>query len=124
LGAGAALLLSQIPEQIFANSIFKFADIPIGFQTFPIRTMLGQDFEGTLKTMSGFGYKLVELCSPQGYAGIGFKFLADKKPAEIRKTINDAGLSCPSCHFVFNEMTDKIDDRIEFAHELGLTQMI
>ena len=124
LGIGGALLLSQIPEQIFANSIFKFADIPLGFQTFPIRDMLAKDFDGTLKTMAGFGYKYTEMCSPQGYAQIGFGFLANNKPADIRKTINDAGLECQSCHFGLKEFTDKLDESIAFAKELGLTQMI
>ncbi|HTS45732.1 MAG TPA: sugar phosphate isomerase/epimerase [Puia sp.] len=124
LGLGSALALSQIPEQIFPRSVFKYADIPIGFQTFPIRDMLSKDFSGTLKTMAGFGYKFTEMCSPQGYAQIGFGFLANTKPADIRKTIEDAGLECKSCHFGFPELTDKLDDRIEFAHELGLTQMI
>jgi len=123
-GFGSAFALSQIPQQLFANGIFELTDIPLGFQTFTIRSMLAKDFAGTLKTMAGMGYKLVEMCSPQGYAQIGFGFLANTKPTDIRKTINDAGLTCPSCHFGFNELTDKLDDRIEFAHELGLTQMI
>jgi sugar phosphate isomerase/epimerase len=47
------------------------------------------------------------------------------KTADIKTTINDAGLTCPSCHFGFGEFdADKIDDRIQFAHDLGLTQMI
>ena len=100
-------------------------DIPLGFQTFPIRDRLGKDFSGTLKTMAGFGYRLVELCSPAGYADIGFGFLKDKPAAEIRSIITDAGLSCPSCHFGFGELApDKIDKAIEFARAMGLSQMI
>lgn len=124
IGIGGALALSQIPQQLFSNSFFNFADIPLGFQTFPIRDRLSKDFEGTLKTMAGFGYKYVELCSPQGYKQIGFGFLADKKPAEIKKTINDAGLECHSCHFGMKEFTDKIDETIQFGKDMGLTQMI
>src|ERR1700743_643803 len=41
-----------------------FLNIPLGFQTFPIRDRLGKDLPGTLKTMAGYGYQLVELCSP------------------------------------------------------------
>ncbi|HTQ64571.1 MAG TPA: TIM barrel protein [Puia sp.] len=124
LGLGGAFALSQIPELGFTHEFFKYSDIPIGFQTFPIRDMLSKDFSGTMKTMAGFGYKQLELCSPQGYAQIGFGFLKDMKPADIKKTINDAGLTCQSCHFGFPEMTDKIDERIEFAKELSLSQMI
>ncbi|HEY8733366.1 MAG TPA: TIM barrel protein [Puia sp.] len=123
-GLGAAFALSQLPSSLFAETIRKFSDIPIGFQTFPIRNILSKDFPGTLKMMAGQGYQLVEMCSPQGYAEIGFGPLTNMKPSEMRTIITDAGLSCPSCHFGFPELTDKLDDRIEFAHGLGLTQMI
>jgi sugar phosphate isomerase/epimerase len=75
--------------------------------------------------MAGFGYKLTELCSPAGYETIGFGFLKGKTAQEIKATINDAGLECPSCHYGFAEFApDKIDKTIEFAHGLGLSQMI
>jgi sugar phosphate isomerase/epimerase len=124
-GLGSAFALSQMPVQLFAKTVSKFIDIPIGFQTFPIRDMLGKDFAGTLKTMAGFGYKLTEMCSPTGYAQIGFGFLSNMKTADIKSTITDAGLSCPSCHFGKSELApDKLDKSIEFAHDLGLSQMI
>ncbi|GGA97027.1 sugar phosphate isomerase/epimerase family protein [Puia dinghuensis] len=120
---GAAIGIAQLPEWVKAQTAAM--DIPLGFQTFPIRDRLGKDFAGTLKTMAGFGYRLVEMCSPAGYAEIGFGFLKDKSPQEIRSVINDAGLQCPSCHFGFGELApDKIDKTIEFAHQLGLSQMI
>jgi len=125
LALGGTIALSQMPGNLFAKAFSKYIDIPIGFQTFPIRDMLGKDFSGTLKTMAGFGYKLTELCSPAGYAQIGFGFLGNMKTADIKKTINDSGLICPSCHFGKSELTpDKIDKTIEFAHDLGLSQMI
>lgn len=123
-GVGAAFLLSQMPGFGFANKVPDWLDIPVGFQTFPIREILNKDFPGTLKMMAGYGYKLVEMCSPQGYVDSGFGPLAKLKPSEIKSIINDAGLNCPSCHFGFPELTDKLDDRIEFAQQLGLTQMI
>src|ERR1035438_8521629 len=83
LGLGSAFALSQIPGNLFANTFPKFLNIPIGFQTFPIRDMLAKDFPGTLKTMAAFGYKLTELCSPVGYAQIGFGFLSGMKTADI-----------------------------------------
>jgi sugar phosphate isomerase/epimerase len=124
MGLGAAFVLSQLPKSIFAEKIPEWIDIPVGFQTFPIRDILAKDFPGTLKMMAGHGYKLVEMCSPQGYASIGFGPLVNIKPSEMKSIINDSGLNCPSCHFGFPELTDKLDDRIEFANQLGLTQMI
>lgn len=122
MAAGAVFALSQLPKELFAAA--KANDMPLGFQTFPIRDILAKDFAGTLKMMAGMNYQLTEMCSPKGYATIGFGSLVDIKPAEMRKIINDAGLTCPSCHFGFGELTDTLDDRIEFAHGLGLSQMI
>ena len=123
MAAGATMLLSNLPKHIFAAA--QANDMTIGFQSWTVKDMLGKDFPGTLKMMSGMGYKLIELCSPKGYKDIGFGFLVDMKPSDIRKTINDAGLQCPSCHFGSAEFgDDKIDDSIQFAKDLGLTQMI
>lgn len=123
MGLGGAFALMQLPKELFAAAAAN--DIPVGFQTFPIRDILAKDFSGTLKMMAGMGYKLTEMCSPKGYASIGYGAFVNMKPADIRKTINDAGLSCPSCHFGSGEFSDEnLDDRIEFAHEMGLEQMI
>ena len=122
-GLGAAIILSQLPKELFAAAAAN--DMPVGFQSWTVKDRLGKDFPGTLKTIADMGYKLIELCSPKGYAQIGFGFLGSMPTSDIKKTINDAGLSCPSCHFGFGEFADdKIDESIQFAHDMGLTQMI
>jgi len=121
MGIGGALALSQLPGNLFAEAPYKH---PIGFQTFPIRDMLSKDFSGTLKMMAGLGYEKVEMCSPSGYVDSGFGSLVNMKTPEMRRIINDAGLDCPSCHFTFGELKDKLDDRIEFAQQLGLSHMV
>lgn len=122
MGLGGAFALSQLPKQLLAGAAFN--DMPIGFQTWIVRNMLGKDFAGTLKMVAGQGYQLVEMCSPKGYASLGFGSLVNMKAADMRKIINDAGLSCPSCHFGSGELFDDVDSRIEWSKELGLTQMI
>lgn len=122
VGAGAALALSQLPTELFAHAAFH--DIPVGFQSWTIKDQLSKDFAGTLKMMSSQGYKLIEMCSPKGYATIGFGAFVDMKPADMKKIINDAGLSCPSCHFGSAELFEDVDARIEWAQGVGLTQMI
>jgi sugar phosphate isomerase/epimerase len=120
---GAAIALAQFPSQLFAGA--AASKMPIGFQTFTVRDMLSKDFSGTLKMIAGMGYQLTEMCSPKGYEMIGFGPLVKIKAKDMRSIITDAGLSCPSCHFGFGEFADdKLDDRIEFAKELGLSQMI
>lgn len=122
MGLGAAWTLSNLPARLAAIPAFK--DMPIGFQTFPIRDMLAKDFTGTLKTMAGMGYKLTEMCCPKDYQSIGFGSLVNIQPPDLKKMIDDTGLTCPSCHFGFGGLKDSLDDRIEFAQGLGLSQMI
>ena len=120
---GATFILSKIPSAIFAGA--SASNMPLGFQSWSVKDVLGKDFAGTLKMMADQGYKLIEMCSPKGYATIGFGAFVNMKTTDMRKIITDAGLSCPSCHFGFGEFNgDQLDDRIEFAQQLGLTQMI
>jgi sugar phosphate isomerase/epimerase len=97
---------------------------PYGFQSFAIRDRLSKDFAGTLKEMAAMGYQTIEMCSPKGYAGAGFASMIDMKPADMKKTFEDNGFSCPSCHFTFDEMRKSLDERIEYAKALGLKHMI
>src|SRR2546423_5087384 len=120
---GSAVVLSQIPLNLFSQT-FPKSKHPIGFQTFPIRDMLSKDFSGTLKMMAGLGYQTLEMCSPPGYVGAGFASLVNMKAVDMRRSINDTGLTCHSCHFTFGELKNNLDERIEFSKQLGLTQMI
>ncbi len=122
IGVGASLTLPILPGSFLTQA--KALNIPIGFQTFPIREILAKNFAGTLKMMAALGYQLTEMCSPKGYANIGYGPLVNMKASDMRKIIIDAGLSCPSCHFGFGELIENLDDGIEFAKQLGLTQMI
>ena len=119
----AVLVLSQTSLTALARSA-AYMNMPLGFQSWSVKDRLGKDFPGTLKTMADMGYKLIELCSPAGYKDSGFGFLQAMKPADIKHTIEQAGLHCPSCHFGFAELTDHIDDSISFAKAIGMTQMV
>lgn len=122
MGIGAAFAFSKLPQQLL--SVAMFNNMPIGFQTWTVKDVLVKDFAGTLKMMTGQGYQLVEMCSPKGYVDSGFGPLVNMKASDMRGIITDAGLNCPSCHFGFGELTDDLDGRIEWAHDLGLSQMI
>jgi sugar phosphate isomerase/epimerase len=98
--------------------------LPIGCQLYPVGKMVEQDFAGTLKQIAAIGYKTIELCSPPSYMTSGFAPLAKMKAAEVRKTIEAAGLRCESCHYQFQELKDSLDERVAYAKELGLKQMI
>ena len=97
---------------------------PIGCQTWPVREMIAKDFPGTLKQLADAGFQSIELCSPVGYSEFGFGALAKFKGAELKKIIHDAGLTCVSSHFGIDELRKNQEDRITWAKELGLTQML
>jgi len=98
--------------------------MPLECQTYPVRKMIAQDFPGTLKKLSDAGFRGVELCSPVGYADSGFGGLAKYKGAELKKILSDANLECVSSHFDMNELRKDMAGRIEWAKEVGLTQMM
>jgi sugar phosphate isomerase/epimerase len=97
--------------------------MPIGTQVYPVRKAIGSDFEGTLRNLAGMGYRAIEMCSPQGYKG-DFAPLAELKASELRQKIRAAGLSCVSSHYQFRELKDNLPQTVEYAKELGLTQLI
>jgi len=98
--------------------------MPIGCQTWPVREMIAEDFAGAIKQLSAAGFQSVELCSPVGYVDDGFGGLAKFKGAEIRRILSDAGLTCASSHFSIEELRKNQSDRIAWATDVGLTQMI
>ena len=123
---GAALastaLLSQMPVNMLAAAL-KEEKFSFGFQVWTIRKELNEDFPGTLKKMAAMGYSEVEMCSPLGYSMIGFKPLNEMSGTEMKKIIEDAGLICSSSHFTSKELIDSLDNRIEWASQLGMKQM-
>src|SRR6266436_10379751 len=98
--------------------------LPIGCQTWPVREMIAKDFPGTLKQLAAAGFKSIELCSPAGYTEYGFGGLTKYKGAELKKIINDAGLTCVSSHFGMDELRKNQEGRIAWATDVGLTQML
>lgn len=98
--------------------------MPIGCQTWPVRAMIEKDFPGTIKQLAEAGFETVELCSPVGYADSGFAGLAKYKGAELRRILGDAGVKCVSSHFGIDELRKNQEDRIAWAKDVGLTQML
>lgn len=116
-------LLSQLPNAIFAAAKNKLVTMPIGFQSYVLREDIGKDLTGTLKKMAGMGYEYVEMCSPKGYMG-PFEPLAEYSGQELMQMITDTGMKCHSSHFTWDEMNENLDERIEFANEMGLEHFV
>jgi sugar phosphate isomerase/epimerase len=116
----AAGFLSAGALQLRANPL----GLPIGCQTWPVRQMIAKDFPGTIKVLADAGFQSIELCSPVGYADSGFAGLAKYKGAELRKILSDAGVSCVSSHFGIEELRENQQRAIDWAKDVGLTQML
>jgi len=117
--AAAGLVLATAPD-LHASAL----GLPIGCQTWPVRDMIAKDFPGTIKTLAQAGFQTLELCSPVGYADSGFAGLAKYKGSELKKILNDAGVTCFSSHFGIEELRKDQEGRIAWAKDIGLTQML
>jgi sugar phosphate isomerase/epimerase len=118
--AAAIGLMSSGVLKLHANPL----GLPIGCQTWAVRDMIAKDFPATLKMLADTGFQAIELCSPAGYTEFGFGALAKYKGSELKKMINDAGLTCVSSHFGMDELRKNQEDRIAWASDVGLTQML
>jgi sugar phosphate isomerase/epimerase len=98
--------------------------MPIGFQSWSVQQLLQKDFDGTMKMMAEAGFQTMELCSPPSYRQSGFGGLVGLKGSELRDKMNSAGLKCESCHYQWVELKTSLDERIAYAKDLGLKQMI
>jgi len=109
------VFLPATSERLAANPL----GMPIGSQSYPHRQRIKDgDFAGLCKSLADLGVGIIELCSP-GYSE--FASLADAK--QTRKILDDHGLKCPSAHFTLGELRNKQEQSIEWAKEIGMTQM-
>ena len=124
ISLGAVLAFSQLPLGLKASGTAAYKH-PVGFQTFPIRDILSKDFSGTMKMMADIGYQTTRnVLSCRIYERRLWAALASLKATDIRRMIEDSGLHCYSCHFGIGDLSDNLDKSVDFAHELGLKQIV
>jgi sugar phosphate isomerase/epimerase len=116
LGSATAGLVLVGATNLEANPL----GLPIGSQVYPLRAML-KDFPAFAKKLADIGVTRLELCSPLGY-GAEFASLAD--PKEVKQIMADHGLKSESSHFTMGELRKNQEKSIEWAKEIGITQMI
>ena len=114
--SGAAGFLVANAAELRANPL----GLPIGSQVYPLRSML-KDFPAFAKMMAEIGVTRLELCSPIGY-GPDFAALADGNG--VKKILADHGMKAESSHFTMRELRNNQEKSIEWAKEVGITQMI
>lgn len=80
----------------------------IGVQLYTLRSLLADDFEGSIEQVAGIGYDEVEFA---GYY--------DRSPADIKALLDHAGLTAPSAHASIDLFRDDPDAVIEAAQIMG-----
>ena len=115
IGAASVALVASARTTLRAAPL----GLPIGSQTYPHRARIASgDFAGLLKDMKAIGIDVVELCNPTYNE---FKILADGK--QTRKILDDNGMKCLSAHFSMNALRNDHQRQIDWALQIGMTQM-
>jgi sugar phosphate isomerase/epimerase len=114
--SGTAGLLVANAAELRANPL----GLPIGSQVWPLRSML-KDLPAFAKMMAEIGVTRLELCSPIGY-GAEFASLRDGK--EVQKILADHGMKAESSHFTMGELRQSQQKSIDWAKDVGITQML
>lgn len=90
--------------------------IPIGMQLYSVRELLKTQFTETIEKIGKLGFKGVEFA---GY------YDWDKKPAELRKLLDDNGLQCCGTHTALPTLVgDNLKKTIELHKTLGNNRLI
>ena len=111
----------------------------IGIQLFSIPRLTEKDFAGTMRMLAEIGYREIEFFGPYsfsapedrerwqgvapslGFSGSGFFGLTTK---EVKKILDDNGLSAPSMHTGSASLNKAMDGLAEAAHILGAKYVV
>jgi sugar phosphate isomerase/epimerase len=136
LAAGGFLLQGFNTQPAFFRSEHPGA---IGLQLFSIPKILEKDFAGTMKMVAQAGYKKIEFYGPYpfsapedkerwesvtpslGFSGSGYFGLTVQ---EVKKILDDNGLTSPSMHTGLATLHNRMDEMAEAAHILGQRYVI
>jgi sugar phosphate isomerase/epimerase len=80
----------------------------IGVQLYTVRTLMEQDFEGTLAAIAAIGYHQVEFHDYFGHS-----------PEQLREILDRLGLETPAAHFPWQAINEDPDGVIESARAVG-----
>ena len=108
--SSAVAAATVVSADLLSAAPLKF---PIGLQLYSVRELLPKDFDGTLAKVRADGYTEVEAA---GYY--------DKPAADFKKAMDNAGLRCVSTHHPLGVLRPRLDELIEYGHNLGLEYII
>jgi len=117
--AGGSLLALRAMGATPARPFFQRTRLPIGIQLYTVGEELKRDFDGTLSAISKIGYKTVELAG-----------LLDRSPADWRRSLDRAKLTCPSTHVAARpfrggaSLNDDLGALAQGAHAMGIGTIV
>jgi len=84
----------------------------IALQLFTVREALAEDYVGTLKKVKEIGYDDVQLTGNMPY-----------NPGEMKKILNDVGLTARWLHLSLEKLEHELEKWIVFAHTVGVREL-
>ncbi len=116
LGSSGAMMLLGGCEAGDATQTMPQRQIEqVGIQTYTLREALAEDFIGTLQMVRDVGYDYVEL------NGLN---LTDRTPAELRRILDDIGLSSPIMHVDYDSLANQPETLADVAATLGCSNVV
>ncbi len=85
----------------------------IGVQLYTLRSLMQDDFEGTLEKVAGIGYDQVEFA---GYY--------DRTPEQVRQLLDQLGLAAVSTHIGYDQVRENLSSVMEASKTLGLKYIV
>ena len=89
--------------------------LPVMLQLYNVREELKKDFDGTLEEIAKIGYKYVELALAQSFG---------KTSAQIKASLDKAGLIAISAHVPYRDMIADPDSVVGFHTDIGCKYIV
>lgn len=87
--------------------------VPLGLQLYSVRDLLPTDYDGTLAKIAASGYREVEAA---GFYG--------RSAAQVKQSMQAAGLHCVSAHYSYANLAPDLDTVIRYGQDLGLEYIV
>lgn len=112
-GAAGATALAVMDRLIPAAQAAQIK--AVGIQLYTVRDIFQKDPVGTLQAIAKIGYREIE------FGGGGYDAM---DPAMLRRTMDKAGLRCPSLHIGYDALLGQFDKSVAMARTLGAQTVV
>jgi sugar phosphate isomerase/epimerase len=89
------------------------AKIPVALQLYTVRNQLGADYPGTLRKVKDIGYDVVQLTGSIPYSA-----------GEMKRILDDIGLTVAGIHIGLDELEAKLDEWIDYCKVVDTVDLV